>query len=94
MCGRGRHHFLPKPAVPSGYSYIGHCQCGTGPHAYYQAPDGRIVSAGQLCHFGFPSAPSKEDLKTELEALKDEKHQLEKHIADLEKHLEEKKVKE
>lgn len=86
--GRGGHWLRPVGTVP-GYTYIGPCRCGTGPHAYYQAPDGRIIHAWQLYHWEVPPAPKGEDLKAELEALKEEKAQLEKRIEELEKRLRE-----
>lgn len=48
MRGRGWHGGrwwqLPVGA-PSGYTYIGPCRCGTGPHAFYQDRSGRIIPA-------------------------------------------------
>ncbi|MCM8784974.1 MAG: hypothetical protein NC827_05550 [Candidatus Omnitrophica bacterium] len=93
MCGYGRgwHRWQPKVTAPSGYTYIGPCRCGRGPHAFYQDPNGRIVHAWQLYCWGVPTTPTKEDLKVELEALKEEKAQLEKRIEELEKQVDEKK---
>ena len=87
MRGRGWYRWWPRIAVPRGYTYIGPCRCGTGPHAFYQDPRGRIVPAWQLYHWGTPSAPTKEDLKAELDALKEEKAQLEERIGEIEKQL-------
>jgi len=86
--GRGWHHWWwPKARTPSGYTYIGPCRCGMGPHAFYLDESGRIVHAWQL--YRLPT-PTKEDLKAEIEALKKEKSQLEKQIEELEKKLKEK----
>lgn len=90
-CGRGWYRWQPKVTAPSGYGYIGPCRCGTGPHAFYQDPSGRIVHAWQLYRWGGPPTPTKEDLKAELEALKEEKAQLEKRIEMLEEQMKEKK---
>jgi len=88
---RGPGCWWPRIVPPSGYTYIGHCRCGTGPHAFYQDESGRIVHAWQLWHRVPPSTCSKEALWSELEALKDEKVRLEKRIEELEKQVKEKK---
>lgn len=59
--------------APKGYTYIGPCRCGTGPNAFYQDETGRIVHAWQMYHWGFPPAPAKEDLKAELDVLKEDR---------------------
>lgn len=94
MNGRGwfRWNWVgPGGNLPSGYTYIGPCRCGMGPHAYYKDPSGRIVHAW---HFypgaGLPFATG-EDVKTALDLLKQEKSVLEKRIEELEKQLKEKK---
>uniref|UniRef100_A0A7C6A9B0 DUF5320 domain-containing protein n=1 Tax=candidate division WOR-3 bacterium TaxID=2052148 RepID=A0A7C6A9B0_UNCW3 len=89
MCGYGRSWSWWRVA-PSGYTYIGPCRCGTGPHAFYQDPSGRIVPAWQVYRWGLPPMPTKEDLKAELAALKEEKAELEKHIEEIEKQIKEK----
>jgi len=61
-----------------------------GPHAFYQDEMGRIIHAWQLYRWGVPPAPTKEDLKLEIEALKEEKAQLEKRIEELERQAKEK----
>ncbi len=86
MWGCGRGWFWQR--VPAGYTYVGPCRCGTGPHAFYQDPSGRIVPAWHFWRFGF--SPTKEDLKTELETLKAEKAELEKHIKEIEEQIKEK----
>lgn len=86
--GRGWHHWQLGVIAPSGYTYIGPCRCGTGPHAFYQDQSGRIVNAWQLYRSGIPPVLAREDLKAELEALKEEKAQIEKRIAALEKEIE------
>ncbi len=86
----GRRHMRwiggqPPVIAPKGYTYIGPCRCGTGPHAFYQTPSGRIVHAWQLYRWGVPTVFTEEDLKTELAALKEEKAELERRIEELEK---------
>jgi len=85
MHGYGRGWFKPRMAHSSGYSYIGPCRCGTGPNAFYQGPNGRIVPARQVYRSGFPTILTKEDLKAELEVLKKEKTELENRIEEIEK---------
>ncbi|MEO0091551.1 MAG: hypothetical protein ABIK61_02410 [candidate division WOR-3 bacterium] len=91
MFGYGRRQFgwRRTPVAPRGYIYIGPCRCGTGPHAFYQDAQGRFIPAHHL-HWQCPSyQPTKEDLKAELEALKHEKAELEKLIAELEEQTKE-----
>jgi hypothetical protein len=84
MCGHGRR--WRSPVAPRGYTYVGPCRCGFGPHAFYQDPQSRVVPAHHLyCRHGHQ--PTNEDLKAELEALKHEKEELEKEIQELEKEL-------
>jgi len=93
--GRGWHRkWWPGIAAPLGYTYIGPCRCGTGPHAFYQDPSGRIVHGWELYRWVVPPTPTKEDLKAELEALKGEKKELEKRIEEIEKQIKEEKNKE
>jgi hypothetical protein len=90
MYGYGRrcwHWWWPKVGTPSGYTYIGPCRCGTGPHAFFQDSSGRIVHAWQLYRWG--PTPTKEDMKAEIEVLKEEKAELEKRIEELEKQTKE-----
>lgn len=71
------------PSLPAGYRYIGPCRCGTGPHAFFMDPAGRIVHASAL--WGVPfTGPIPESLGAELEALREEKARLEKRIQELE----------
>ena len=83
--GRGYRHWWPKIGAPEGYTYLGPCRCGIGPHAFYQDQKGRIVPGRDLYCRGFTPEPTKEDLKTELKALKQEEQELKKRIAELEK---------
>ncbi len=78
--GRG-WRFGGWSAAPSveGYTYIGPCRCGWGPHAFYRDPEGRIVHASQV--FGTAAHPSQ---RAELEALKREKEELERRIREIE----------
>lgn len=89
MFGYGRRWFSwhRTPVAPRGYTYIGPCRCGTGPHAFYQDEQGRIIPAHQL-YWHYPVyRPSKDDLKAELEALKQAKTEIEKQIQELEKEI-------
>ena len=89
MYGQRRGWFGSQSRVntPAGYTYVGPCRCGTGPHAFYQDPNGRVVHVQQLCRLEGPTAPTKEEFKTELEVLKKDKVELEKRIEDIEKHI-------
>jgi len=86
--GRGWGWVGPAvPQVPEGYRYVGACRCGWGPNAFYQDASRRIVHARDVYRWGGAAAPTptQDDLKAELEALKEEKQELEKRIAELEK---------
>ncbi len=90
MCGyrRGyRYWWRQPPTIPPGYIYTGPCRCGFGPHAFYRDPSGRIIHAWGPWGWEIPPAPTEEDLKAELAALKNEKEELEKRIAELEKQI-------
>ena len=87
---RGWNRRWTRIAAPSGYTYIGPCRCGTGPHAFYHDKSGRIVHASQLYLGEVPLPPENDELISELETLKEEKAQLEKRIEELEKKLKEK----
>lgn len=84
--GRGWYrgwHRLPYEDLPGGYTYIGPCRCGYGPHAYYKDRDGRVLHVSEL-YRAVPAKPTKEELAEELEWPKEEKAQLEKRVSDLE----------
>jgi hypothetical protein len=90
--GRGRYRgrFWPAAAgIPRGYTYIGHCRCGTGPHAYYQTPEGRIVHAWPPIQGGgsITYKPTEEELKAEAEWLRKEKMELEQRLKEVEEEL-------
>ncbi|MEG8946964.1 DUF5320 domain-containing protein [Rosettibacter firmus] len=87
--GKGWHHWEKGIITPQGYSYIGPCRCGKGPHAFYQDSSGRIVHAKELYRQRLSWGHTKEDPKVQLEALKQEKEQLEKQIEILEKQIKE-----
>ncbi|HUU49919.1 MAG TPA: DUF5320 domain-containing protein [Nitrospinota bacterium] len=90
MYGRGRGlGYRWSRAVPSGYSYVGPCLCGFGPHAFFQDSTGRMAHASHVYSFGPVPPPSatKEDLEYELKILKDEKAELEKRLGEIEKEL-------
>lgn len=87
MFGYGRRLRKFPSATPRGYTYVGSCRCGTGPHAFYQDAQGRVVPAHQLYYRDTYVQPTKEDLQSELESLRAEKAELEKDIAELEKEI-------
>lgn len=90
MYGQGRRHRggwgggtavpFAGATAPAGYTYVGPCRCGTGPNAYYQDASGRLVRSWQV----LPPAPPAEDLKAQIESLKEEKARLERRVEDLE----------
>jgi len=84
-----RRWFGINVSSPSGYTYVGPCRCGFGPHAYYLDSSGRIVHAWQLYRWPVSQMPTKEDVVAEIEMLKKEKEELEKRIEELEKKLKE-----
>jgi len=87
---------------PEGFTYLGPCRCGTGPHACWQEKEtGRLFRGfpGYRGWFrpGYVSPerePSKEDLLSELNWLKQEKEELEARIKELEETLKKKYKKE
>ncbi len=85
--GRRWRRWSRLATAPRGYNYVGPCRCGTGPHAFYEDAQGRVVTARQLFRRSDYAGITKDDLKTELEALKQEKAELEKEIQDLEKDI-------
>jgi hypothetical protein len=89
MYGQRRGRFGRQSSVntPAGYTYVGPCRCGTGPHAFYQDPNGRVVPVRQLCQIGYPTATTKEELKTELEDLKKDKAELDKRIEEIDRRI-------
>lgn len=84
--GKSSWHRGQKLVFPSGFTYLGPCRCGRGPHAYYQDPAGRIIQAWHTPVWGWlpPERKSREELKTEIDLLKRERDDLEKHLQDLE----------
>ncbi len=88
--GRGFRFYPGWQTNAEGYSYLGPCRCGFGPHAFWQEKaTGRIFR-------GFPGwqkapwpyvSPKEADLQTELDLLKQEKKDLEIRIRDLEEEL-------
>ncbi|MGB9907779.1 MAG: hypothetical protein ACPLRR_10395 [Candidatus Saccharicenans sp.] len=94
--GRGWCHDWPDELkTPEGYSYLGPCRCGFGPHAFWQEKEtGRIFRGfpgyGGWFRPGYPwpgRKPSEEDLKSELDWLKQAREDLEARIKDLEETL-------
>ena len=70
-----------------GYSYVGSCRCGWGPHAYYRDEEGNIVHAWEIL-----GRSPEVDFRRELEVLKREKELLEKRIEELSRQLKDKEV--
>ena len=70
-----------------GYTYVGPCRCGWGPHAYYRDEEGNIVHAWEIL-----GRSPEADLRRELEALKREKELLEKRIEELSRQLKDKEA--
>ncbi|MEM0343729.1 MAG: hypothetical protein QXU73_05730 [Thermoplasmata archaeon] len=75
--------------LKKGLVYVGPCRCGHGPHAYYRTADGRIVRASTLPFPGQASvAPerngelSEDELKAELQRLRERVLELEKKLAE------------
>ena len=89
MYRRGWHRANWAP-VPHGYTYMGRCRCGHGPHAFYRGPGGNYVHAHGVPWWTTPTTSSEVDLKAELDQLKEEKSYLEKRIQSLETQLKEK----
>ncbi len=54
-----------------GFTYVGPCRCGFGPHAFYMDPSGRLVHASQVWGWGGwvppypPPQAEAEDLRAE-----------------------------
>lgn len=89
MCGYRRGGFgrTRRPVNFHNYTYVGPCRCGNGPHAFYQDEQGRIIPAHHLYYNYPPYQPTKEDLKAELKAAKQEKEEMEKYIKELEQEI-------
>lgn len=89
MYGRGRHRAYWTQAA-HGYTYMGPCRCGHGPHAFYRDPGGRFANAHGVPWWTTSATLADVDLKAELNQLKEEKSYLEKRIESLETQLKEK----
>ncbi|ADP76822.1 conserved hypothetical protein [Methanothermus fervidus DSM 2088] len=70
-----------------GLRYIGPCRCGFGPHAFYEDVRGRIYHVSELYPRYYPEFYKEEDIKRELEALREEKRWIEEKIKELEKRI-------
>ena len=75
--GRGRFGWFGGGAGVEGYTYVGPCRCGWGPHAYYTDEKGRLVHASELFG-GF-------GIKREIELLKRERDAIDARIRELER---------
>jgi len=87
--GRGGGYWWgARPATaPAGYTYVGPCRCGLGPHAYYQDASGRIVPASAAFRGATWAPPAPTPTATELEQLRAEKAELERRLNELERKL-------
>ncbi len=72
--------------TPQGYTYVGPCRCGFGPHAFYVDSSGRLLHASQVWGGWVPPYPSPQ---TEAEDLKAEKADLEARLKEIEARLKE-----
>lgn len=83
---------------PEGYTYLGPCRCGFGPHGFWQERSTGRIFRGFPSYGGWRVSPlayahsEAEDLRSELNWLKKEKENLEIKIEELEAELQ--KVKE
>ncbi len=73
--------------TPQGYTYVGPCRCGFGPHAFYMDSAGRLVHASQVWGGWVPPYPSPS--RSEAEDLKAEKADLEARLKEIEARLKE-----
>jgi len=82
----------PTGINPSGYTYIGPCRCGFGPHAFYQDASGRILPAAAVFSGPAPTQPeaTPESTRAEIDELKAEKAEIERRLRDLEARLQRK----
>ncbi|BAT72101.1 conserved hypothetical protein [Thermosulfidibacter takaii ABI70S6] len=82
-CGGWRWYgFDGAPATSvKGYTYVGPCRCGFGPHAYYMDTEGKLVHASQIFSGAAPY--------NEMESLKKEKEELERRLKDIESRIRE-----
>jgi hypothetical protein len=97
MChghGGGYERVVARPAVPSGYRYLGPCRCGYGPHAYYETPEGRVVSPYEMFHPKYNAPQTKEDLEMEKRYIEDEIKYFQERLNEIEERLKEKKEEE
>lgn len=73
--------------APEGWTYVGPCRCGWGPHAYWRTPEGEIVHT-----LGTPSTvpTSMPPIlpEEEIEDLKEYASQLEKDLEEIKKRIE------
>jgi len=96
-CRLGRGYWRQRGWWPSveGYTYLGPCRCGFGPHAFWQEKtSGRIFRGLPPWQADLGSkTETYEELRAELNRLKREKEELEKIIRDLEAEFVRKKEK-
>lgn len=86
--GRGGYWWRPRLATaPAGYTYVGPCRCGFGPHAYYQDASGRVVPAGAAFGGAMWTPSASAPTPTELEQLRADKAELERRLTELEQRL-------
>lgn len=80
----GRQDRTPgQQATASGYTYVGPCRCGFGPHAFYRDSSGKLVHSRIFWNYPV-SAPGDP-----VEQLKVEKEKLERRLAELNEKIKE-----
>ncbi|HAR35899.1 MAG TPA: hypothetical protein DCR87_03135 [Acidobacteria bacterium] len=97
--GRGWHqNWRGQVQPPEGFTYLGPCRCGFGPNAYWQERETGHIFRGFPGYRGWfrpgyagpEQEPADEDLRSELNWLKQEKEELETRIKELEETLKKK----
>jgi len=88
---RGWYSCKCQNVFPSDYEFIGPCRWGRGPFTFHRYPTGRMVHSWGVYRWGIPTSFIEEDLRAELDALKQEKTMLETRIEEIEKLLKEEK---
>ena len=87
--GRGGYGLGIQAATPAGYTYVGPCRCGFGPHAYYLNAQGQVVPATTAWAWPVQAAQPGEPAPrpSEIEQLRAEKAELERRLSELEERL-------
>jgi len=75
--------------TPHGFTYVGPCRCGFGPHAFYVDDRGRLLHASQVYGWGAWIPPTPSGTQDETQYLKAEKADLEARLKEIEERLKE-----